>query len=226
VFIIGDAEYLSTEAANSLLKILEEPPPRVVWLLLAAEEQRLLPTIVSRCQRLELRPVPPELVLEALVNLHNVDVDRAKLLVQLCRGRPGWALSALKNEDMLELRSQRIDRLVSLLGSGVEDRFTCAQELASQFSQNRRAGAEITETWLDWWRDLMLVKGGCQASIINMDYEKMLREQARRLSLDEIREFLSNICLLQEDVSRNVNPRLAWEWLMLTLPRKNRDSAL
>jgi len=54
VFIIDDAEYLSTEAANSLLKILEEPPPKVVWVLLTAEEPRLLPTIVSRCQRLEL----------------------------------------------------------------------------------------------------------------------------------------------------------------------------
>jgi DNA polymerase III subunit gamma/tau len=50
VFIIDEAEYLSTEAANALLKILEEPPPRVVWLLLAADEERLLATIISRCQ--------------------------------------------------------------------------------------------------------------------------------------------------------------------------------
>jgi len=223
VFIIDDAEYLSTEAANSLLKILEEPPPRVVWLLLAAEEEHLLPTIISRCQRLELKPVPSERIQEVLVNSYKVDANKAKLLTQLCHGRLGWALSALANDKILEQRAQRIDKLVSLLtptSRSLEQRFAYAQELASQFSQDRRAGAEIMEIWLDWWRDLMLIKGGCQEAIINVDYETTLEEQARGLSLSEIKEFLANLGLLQEVISKNVNPRLAWEWLMLNLPRK------
>jgi DNA polymerase-3 subunit delta' len=220
VFIIDDAEYLSTEAANSLLKILEEPPPRVVWLLLAAEEEHLLPTIISRCQRLELKPVPSERIQEVLVNSYNVDADKARLLTQLCRGRLGWAVSALENDDILEQRSQRIARLVSLLTASLEQRFAYVQELASQFSQNRKAGAEIIEIWLDWWRDLMLIKGGCQEAIIDVDYEIALEEQAGGLSLSEIEGFLANLCLLQEEISKNVNPRLALEWLMLNLPRK------
>jgi len=220
VFIIDEAEYLSTEAASALLKILEEPPPGVVWLLLAAEEERLLPTIISRCQSLELKPVSSERVQEVLVNSYNVDADKAKLLTQLCRGRLGWALSALADSDMLEQRSQRIDRLASLLTAGIDQRFAYAQELASQFSQDRKAGAEITEIWVDWWRDLMLIKGGCQEAIINVDYNRVLKEQARDLSLSEIKEFLTNLGLLEQAISRNVNPRLALEWLMLTLPRR------
>jgi DNA polymerase-3 subunit delta' len=222
VFIIDDAEYLSTEAANSLLKILEEPPQSVVWLLLVAEEEHLLPTVISRCQRLELKPVPSEHVREALVNSYNVEDNRAKLLAQLCRGRFGWALSALANDDILEQRSQRIDSLVSLLTASLDQRFTYAQELTGQFSQNRRAGAEIIEIWLDWWRDLMLIKGDCQEAIINVDYKTVLEEQARGLNLSEIKEFLNSLCLLQDAISKNVNPRLASEWLMLNLPRKNR----
>jgi len=220
VFIIDDAEYLSTEAANSLLKILEEPPQRVVWLLLAAEEGRLLPTVISRCQRLELKPVPSERVQEVLVNSYNVDANKAKLLTQLCHGRLGWAVSALTNDDILEQRSQRIVKLVSLLTASLEQRFAYAQELASQFSQNRRGGAEIIEIWLDWWRDLMLIKGGCKEAIINVDYETTLKKQVGELSLSEIKGFLANLCLLQEEISKNVNPRLALEWLMLNLPRK------
>jgi DNA polymerase-3 subunit delta' len=223
VFIIDDAEYLSTEAANSLLKILEEPPPSVVWLLLAAEEEHLLPTIISRCQRLELKPVPSKRVQEVLVNSYNVDANKAKLLTQLCHGRLGWALSALADDDILEQRSQRIANLVSLLtptSRSLEQRFAYAQELASHFSQNRRAGAEIIEIWLDWWRDLMLIKGGCQEAIINVDYGIALEKQARGLGLSEIKGFLANLGLLQEEISKNVNPRLAWEWLMLNLPRK------
>ena len=221
VFIIDGAEYLSTEAANSLLKILEEPPQNVVWLLLAAEDGHLLPTIISRCQRLELKPVPSEQVQEALVNSYNVETNRAKLLAQLCRGRLGWALSALANDDILEQRSQRIDRMASLLTASLSQRFAYAQELASQFSQNRRTGAEIMEDWLDWWRDLMLIKGSCQEKIVNVDYQTALEEQARGLSLSEINGFLTDLCLLQEEISRNVNPRLVLEWLMLNLPRKN-----
>jgi len=220
VFIIDDAEYLSTEAANSLLKILEEPPLRVVWLLLAAEDEHLLPTIISRCQRLELKPVPSERIQEVLINSYNVDANTAKFLTQLCHGRLGWAVSALANDDILERRSQRIAKMVSLLTAGLEKRFAYAQELAIQFSQNRRAGAEIIESWLDWWRDLMLIKGGCQEAVINVDYETVLKEQARGLNLGEIKEFLANLGLLQEEISKNVNPRLAWEWLMLNLPRK------
>lgn len=222
VFIIDEAEYLSTEAANSLLKILEEPPQRVVWLLLASEEERLLPTVISRCQRLELKPVPSERVQEVLINSYNVDADKAKLLTRLCHGRLGWALSALVNADILEQRVQRIDKLVSLLPASLEQRFAYAQELANRFSQDRRAGAEIMEIWLDWWRDLMLIKGGCPEAIINVDYEAVLQEQARGLSLSEIERFLANLGLLQEVISKNVNPRLAWEWLMLNLPRRGK----
>jgi DNA polymerase-3 subunit delta' len=223
VFIIDEAEYLSTEAANSLLKILEEPPPRVVWLLLAAEEERLLPTIISRCQRLELKPVPSERVQEVLVNSYNLDADKAQLLTRLCHGRLGWAVSVLANDDILQQRSQKIDRLVSLLTAGLEQRFAYAQDLAIQFSQNRKAGAETIEVWLDWWRDLMLTKGGCQDAIINVDYRTVLEEQASGLSLSEVKESLTNLGLLQEAISKNVNPRLALEWLMLNLPgRKHR----
>lgn len=226
VFIIDEAEYLSTEAANSLLKILEEPPPRVVWLLLAAEEERLLPTVISRCQRLELKPVPSDRVQEVLIRSYNVDADKAKFLTQLCHGRLGWAVSALTNDDILEQRSQRIAKLVSLLTAGLEQRFAYAQELASQFSQDRKAGADIVEAWLNWWRDLMLVKGGCKEAIINVDYETVLEEQARGLSLSEIKEFLANLGLLQEAISKNVNPRLALEWLMLNLPRRGNPKQL
>ena len=223
VFIVDGAEYLSTEAANSLLKILEEPPQKVVWLLLSAEENRLLPTIISRCQRLELKPMPSERVQETLINSYNVAANKAKLLSQLCHGCFGWALSALANNDVLEQRTQRMTTLLSLLtptGRSLGQRFAYAQELASQLSQNRRAGAEIIEIWLDWWRDLMLIKSSCQGAIINIDYEMALEEQARGLSLSEIKGFLTNLCLLEERISRNVNPRLALEWLMLNLPGK------
>jgi DNA polymerase-3 subunit delta' len=120
----------------------------------------------------------------------------------------------------LEQRLQRIEKLSSLLGASLEQKFTYAQELANQFTQNRRIAVEITEVWLAWWRDLMLIKGGCQEAVMNVDFEATLAEQARGLSLGEIEGFLEALCLLQEGISKNVNPRLAWERLLLNLPEK------
>ena len=219
VFIIDDAEYLSTEAANSLLKILEEPPPKVVWLLLAAEERRLLPTIVSRCQRLELKPLPLMQLQNILTNSYNVDLAKAEFLAHLCHGCLGWALSALADDDILKQRAQRVTMFSSLASASLQQRFAYAQEIATQFSQNRRSVAEIIEIWLSWWRDLMLIKGGCKEAIINVDYEVALEKQAKSLSLNEIKQFLANLRSLREEISKNVNPRLAFESLMLNMPK-------
>ena len=220
VFIIDEAEYLSIEAANSLLKILEEPPPKVVWLLLSVEESRLLPTIVSRCQRLELKPISSEKIQKILTHSYNVDSTKAKLLAHLCQGCLGWTLSALVDDNLLHQRSQNIDKLTSLLTAGLEQRFAYAQELATLLSQDRRCATEVMETWLSWWHDLMLIKGGCKEAITNVDYEVALKKQAKELSLNQVKEFVANLCLTEEEISRNVNARLALESLMLNLPRK------
>lgn len=221
VFIIDDAEYLSTEAANALLKVLEEPPQMVVWLLLASDEERLLPTIVSRCQSLELKPIPPKQVQETLVHSYGVAPDKAKLLAHLCHGCLGWALSALADDAILEQRSQRITRLSSLLTTSLGQRFAYAQELGAQFGQNRRAATEIEEIWLDWWRDLLLIKGGCREAVVNKDCEIAMEEQAAMLSLPDIKGFLARLCSFEEELSKNANARLALEALMLSLPRKS-----
>ena len=220
IFIIEDADYMSTEAANRLLKILEEPPPKIVWLLLAVEESRLLPTVISRCQRLELSPIPLEQIQGILTDCYRVESDKAKLLARLCHGCLGWALSALADDSLLYQRSQKIDQLTSLLTGNLEQRFAYARDLATQFSQDRRAVMETMEFWLSWWRDLMLIKGSCKEAIINIDYEVALRRQAKKLTLSRIKDFITILCSTKEDISGNVNARLAFESLMLNLPRR------
>jgi len=219
-FIIEDADYMSTEAANRLLKILEEPPPGVVWLLLAVEESRLLPTVISRCHRLELRPIPRDKIQGILTDSYGVESDKAEVLARLSLGCLGWALSALADDRLLYQRSQRIDELSSLLTADLEQRFGYARELATQFSRDRRAVADIMEVWLSWWRDLMLIKGNCKEAITNADYEVALQEQSNRLGLSQIKDFITILCSTKENIGRNVNARLAFEAVMLNLPRQ------
>ena len=220
VFIIADAEYLSNEASNALLKILEEPPPKVVWLLLACEERRLLSTVTSRCQRLELKPMPVKQTEKILTDSYGAPLDKAKLLARLSCGCFGWALSALADNNLLKQRSQRIDRLISLSASSLEKRFTYAQELAKEFSQDRRTAAEVMEIWLGWWHDLMLAKCGCREAITNINHVKTIEAEVKQITLIQIKDFIDRLYSAIEELSRNVNSRLAFESLMLNMPGK------
>lgn len=221
VFIVHDAEYLSNEASNALLKILEEPPPKVVWLLLACEERRLLPTVVSRCHRLELKPMPVKQIERVLVDSCGTP-EQAKLLARLSCGCLGWALSAAANDKLLKQRFERIDKLTSLLHASLQQRFTCAQELAREFSRDRRTAAEVMQIWLGLWHDFMLTKCSYEEAITNIDYAETVEAYARQLTLVQIKDFIARLYSATEDISKNVNALLTLEVLMLDMPRKER----
>lgn len=94
IIIIWGAERMNTEAANKMLKMLEEPPKNTLFLLLTHREEQLLPTIVSRCQRLLLPPEPIEIVTQALTK-KGVDLSRANDLALRAEGSIGQALLLL-----------------------------------------------------------------------------------------------------------------------------------
>src|SRR5690606_29376677 len=91
IFIIDTADTLQREAAHALLKTLEEPPPSVLILLLATDPDALLPTILSRCQEITLRPMSHARLAEALVESEDLDPAEAATLARLARGRYGLA---------------------------------------------------------------------------------------------------------------------------------------
>ncbi len=222
VFIIDGAELLSHEAANCLLKTLEEPVGKVIFILLTTNERLLPATVISRCQRLELPPLAATEV-EATLNSHwGVEPPRAKLLARLCHGCLGWALSAAHNGGLLEQRAQRMDRLLNVIEADCEERFAYATQLAAQFSQNRGLVQEILDLWLDYWRDLLLIKAGCGDTITNADMLATLVDQARGYSLVQIKSFINSLQAAEEQLRQNANPRLVLEVLMLNIPRRGR----
>ena len=217
VFIIDGAESLSTEAANCLLKTLEEPLESVVFLLLTANEQLVLPTVVSRCQRVELQPLPAGDVESALVERWGVTPDRARLLSRLSHGCLGWAVAA-KDDDSLGGRNELLDDLVHIIDGDTETRFECAAEMATDFGKSRESVYERLELWLDWWRDLMLVGAGLAEMVTNVDRMDTLNRMARQQDLVQVRAAIRSVHQAAEQLKLNANPRLALEVLMLSLP--------
>ena len=132
VFIIDGAEFLSTEAANCLLKTLEEPIGKVIFILLTTNEKLLPMTVISRCQRLELLPLATTEVEAVLNSGWGVEPQKAELLARLCHGCLGWAISAALDGSLLQQRAERLDRLFDIMGADYEERFAYAAQLAAQ----------------------------------------------------------------------------------------------
>ncbi len=222
VFIVDGAEHLSDEAANCLLKTLEEPVSKVIFILLTTNERLLPTTVTSRCQRLELSPLSVPEVEAALNRDWGTEPQRARLLARFSHGCLGWAILAASDDSLLRQRAEKLDRLLNIINTDYEERFAYTAQLVAKFSQNRGLVQEILDLWLDWWRDLLLVKVGCNDIITNVDRAAMLTEMARGYDLAQIKAFINSIQAAGEQLRLNANPQLVLEVLMLSIPGKER----
>ncbi len=216
VAILRRFEEATTSAANALLKTLEEPPPYVVLVVLAGDADRLLPTIVSRCQQVSLRPLPVTVIRQALIERWHVEPERADLLAHLSGGRPGWAVRTLEDKAALRRRTQRLDDLDRLLTAPTTERFRYAERLA----RNPIATQETLDLWIGWWRDVMLLAAEADAPLTNVDRQITLREYAHRFGVERSGAVIEALRSAADRLKRNANPRLTIEVLMLDLPRQ------
>ncbi len=218
VFIINQAELLSTEAANCLLKTLEEPADKVVFVLLAQSESSLPPTVVSRCQKVELRPAALNDLEAGLVGRLDLEPTRARLLARLANGCPGWAVAAVRDSALLQQRARYIEELFGLNEADMAERFAVAGRWANQFTQDRNAVTDKLALWTDLWRDVLLINAGCAASATNIDQLGILTKMARNYSMPQIKDFIEGIRSAGIQLRQNANARLALEVLMLAIP--------
>lgn len=219
VYLIEDAECMTVEAGNALLKTLEEPPPFVVLLLVALSDHLLLPTIVSRCQVLPLRPLPRREVRQALVEHWGASEEQAELLSSLCQGRLGWAVQALADPRVLERRREGLAVLGRLLSAGLLERFAFAEAQERLWRDGKAVFVlEMLQCWQGWWRDLFFLSQGCVDLVVNRDQLEVLRNAGRQIAPQVALVFLQALRTAQERLQEQVNPRLALEELLLQLP--------
>ena len=206
----------NVETMNAFLKTLEEPPANVVILMTAESADELLPTIVSRCEVLALRPLPLATVRDALITRLMLPVERAELLARLSGGRLGWAVRMGADESALESRHQKLEDVSALLRASRVERFACAEKLSREGSLDR-----IQDTlglWQSFWRDVLLASAHATALLTNADRETQIRGLAQAVSLTLAQQTLVAIRRTGELLEKNVNTRLALEVLLLDWP--------
>jgi DNA polymerase-3 subunit delta' len=215
VVVLSDFQGATIEAANCLLKTLEEPPGQVVLVLTATHEGRLPPTIVSRCQPLWLRPPAAEVVERGLVTGFGLPADLARPLARLAAGQVGWAVAAARDPGLLEEREERLARIGEIMGADTLGRLRWARDL----SEDGDELPALLDCWSSWWRDLVLWRTGCRELIVNVGQEAALEATGHGRDLAELVAGLRALGQARHRLERNANPRLTLEVLFLGLGR-------
>jgi DNA polymerase-3 subunit delta' len=198
VAIIDQAHLMTRDSQNSFLKTLEEPKGRTLLILITETPERLLPTILSRCEIVKFSPVKEAEIKSYLrKKISDKDWEEAS---KFCLGRPGEAVDFASEPEKLENRKKIIRELIKVSNSGLASRFQSAKELAAL--SNLR---EILSIWLSYFRTLLLSKVKEPELYPNYSFPK----------LKNILGQIQNTNFLIS--TTNINQRLALEILMLEL---------
>ncbi len=212
VVLVPQAERLSLEAANALLKTLEELPEDTAVILTAAEAEMLPPTIISRCQQIAFSPVAESTLAAEIEAAREIDHHQARFLAALSGGSLKRALE-LEPDEVLARRELVLEKLGRLRASDPGALFDLAQEVASK--------PEEVEPFLTvlgaWYRDLMISGAGRAELLANQDLSERLISSAARAPSLKWAERLEAVLEAQAALAARANVRLCLEALLLKL---------
>ena len=214
IAIFRDFDRAQPRAQDALLKTLEEPPGHAGLILIAPDTESILPTIISRCQRVHLRPVPVDTIRAVLMERYGVEEEQATLLARLSGGRIGWAIAALQNPDSLAHRDAALDMLEDVLRKNRAERFALAESLG----RDKLALYPLLELWQSYWRDVLLAAESSPVKPSNVDRTVAIEQLVYNVTSDEALAALRATETMRDQLKYNINLRLALEVMFLDYP--------
>ena len=207
IAIIDPLTLMNLHAQNALLKTLEEPPPDSLLILVAESTGGVLPTVLSRCLRLQFLPLALEQVAAIVTRRKGLDEERALLLAALSHGSLGTALEGDEAE-LLDRREECLRRLAALSPEDMRGITALAEEMGGDRDKTLR--------FLDWvrgWlRDIMVLQvTGSDATVRNRDLLEPLREAAAARRVEQSTDALVEIDNVTRAIHRNYNRRMVLE---------------
>src|SRR5487761_623465 len=216
VAIVARAERLTEDAANSLLKTIEEPPPRTHLLLSAHSPERLPATIVSRCQGLTLTTVDSPALELWLRDRHGFAAETAALAAELAAGRPGRALRLAASPEALNAELSVLDSFLAAGGGGPAAVMTAAGELAPGTGAEGRERLLLhLSIWAAFVRDAAVRAAGAPELARLRSRQREAEAWGRALSARRASLILDALLRATAEVAAYAQPRLLLETLFL-----------
>lgn len=218
VGIIDKADEMNTSAANALLKLLEEPTPKTLIILIADDVAHLPATVLSRCQQINFLPVDGRLVESFLAKkFPAVEVRKA---ARLAYGRPGVALSFAADQDSINDYDKNISSFFELAEADLGRRFRMVDKLiglSGSENINSQLIKKIINDWRLLLRDFLLVQSGNEYLVANIEQFDRLKRQSNNFDFLKINRLAKLINKSGAYFDYNINSRLILENIIINL---------
>ena len=214
IYIVDEAEKMTIQAQNALLKTIEEPPAYGIILLLTTNEKMMLPTILSRCVSLSLRPVKDNLIKEFLMKQYEIPDYQADISVAFAQGNVGKAIRLATNEEFNKIKDAAIQLMKYLEEMQIYEIIDAVKHIADyKMSVN-----DYLDIIMIWYRDVLLFKATRDAnSLIFKNEINYINKFADKSSYQNIEAIIHAIEKTKVRLNANVNFDLAMELLLLTI---------
>lgn len=215
IIIISNAQSLNPESSNALLKILEEPPDRTIFVLTAVQLSDLLPTIVSRCQNVRFNPVSPQKIEIFLSETLGVNQSDAEILAPMANGSLSKAMDMAKSGDSKNWIKKR-NWLLNEIESLSYEHIGLLLALAEKLSKKKDHISESLEIILTWFRDLIIQKFNPE-KIIYKDLGDKVKSASNLCSTKSLYSKIDAVYEAQKKINVNANLRLTVELMLIKL---------
>ncbi len=213
IYIIPDANLMTDEAENALLKTLEEPPSYAVIIILSDNKDRLLPTIVSRAVCLQMRAVDNGEI-RSFLEKKNPELTDSSAVISFARGNLGRALLLSESEEFKLL----LEKLRSIVTGIREMSDTGISLAAKEAAEKKEEGDDVLSYLLLWFRDVLFLKaGGSEDKLIFFNEERELAKAAGYYSFERINRIIDEIKTARSRLKSNVNPENTFELLFMNM---------
>lgn len=214
IYIINEAEKMSPQAQNALLKTIEEPPAYAVILLLTSNADSFLPTILSRCILLNLKAVPDSVIRNFLMEKYQVPDYKADMCTAFAQGNVGKAIQLASSEDFAEIKNAAIQLLKRVKEMELYELIDSVR----QISDYKLEISDYFDIMTIWYRDVLLYKATSDVnSLIFKDEVYDIKRQASKSSYEGIESIIKAFDKAKHRLSANVNFDLTMELLLTTI---------
>ena len=214
IAIIDDVDRMNLQAANSFLKTLEEPPSKTILILISSHPFKLLPTIISRCQRIQFQPLNPENIKKILKETVTEEIiEDFSLDFRTIQSR--GSVKKAQAEDMEDIAKMR-EEMVNLLENISFDRMDIVFSHAKSWARQSDQWEIILNELMELVRDLAFFRSGCSESeVFNRDIAAQLKPLAARKSVRSWLEIFNAVHSTKAALSGNANAQLFFENMLI-----------
>lgn len=217
IIIVTEADTVTIEGQNAMLKTIEEPPSYGMIILITENLAKLLPTIKSRCIQLRFNPLNQTQIMEYLQGYPISEVQK-EIYAQFAEGSIGTAKKLIEDEDFLEERRTSINYLLDLQKADLMQMYNIQKSIC----EDKEFISSLLEFWLLWYRDLAILKATGEGNLYYLDYKTHLLDMASKLTYNTIDRHIKLIKDATMQINQNIYPTFVIENLLLKIKERKK----